>query len=264
MSLFQTSTPNVLLRSPHCDDFALLEPHLERTSLSVKEPLYQPNQPIERVFFPESGVASITALQEGGDLIEVGLYGREGFSGTAVVLGAKQSPHASMVQVGELPSLSISSERLMQACDESPRLLRLLLRYTQTLAVQAALTAASNAHYALPERLARWLLMCHDRVDGDQIELTHHFISMMLAVRRSGVTITLHTLEGTGAIRSTRGLVHVINRERLEEIAGDSYGEAEAEYRRLIGPFGKGRHGIALANSEQALSQPQAQSRVPN
>jgi len=245
----------MLLRSLAGDDFARLEPHLERTTLSTRESLYRPNEPIERVYFPESGVGSITALQEGGDLIEVGLYGREGFSGSAVVLGAEQSPHASMVQVGNLTSLSISSERLLQACDESPRLLRLLLRYSQALNIQAALTAASNAHYALPERLARWLLMCHDRVDGDQIELTHHFISMMLAVRRSGVTITLHTLEGTGAIRSKRGLVHVIDRERLEEIAGDSYGEAEAEYRRLIGPFGKGRHGMAIASSGQALGQ---------
>ena len=67
---------------------------------------------------------------------------------------------------------------------------------------------------------------------------------MMLAVRRSGVTVTLHTLEGTGSIRATRGLVTIRDRQRLEEIAGDAYGQAEAEYRRLIGPFGKGRHGM--------------------
>jgi len=250
MSLLQSSTSNVLLRSLHGDDFALLESHLERTRLSVGESLYQPNEPIERVYFPESGVGSITALQEGGELIEVGLYGHEGLSGTAVVLGAEQSPHASMVQVGGFTSLSISSGRLLQACGESPCLLRLFLRYTQSLAVQAPLTAASNAHYALPERLARWLLMCHDRVDGNQIELTHHFISMMRAVRRSG-----HTLEGDRCDQVQRGLVHVIDRERLEEIAGDSYGEAEAEYRRLIGSFGKGCDGMSLASAEQALSQ---------
>jgi hypothetical protein len=87
--------------------------------------------------------------------------------------------------------------------------------------------------------------MCHDRVEGDRIELTHEFIAMMLAVRRSGVTMTLHTLEATGAIRSTRGIVTILDRLRLEEIAGDAYGEAEAEYRRLIGPFGRGRHGMA-------------------
>ena len=244
MSLDQSTTPNILLRSLGGDDYALLEPHLDRTRLDLKDRLFNPNEPIERVYFPEGGVASIVAEQEGGETVEVGLYGREGFSGSSVVLGAEHSPHASMVQVDHASYLSISSEHLLQGCAESPSLLRSLLRYTQSLAVQAALTAVSNAHYALPERLARWLLMCHDRVDGDQIELTHEFISMMLAVRRSGVTVTLHTLEGTGSIRATRGLVTIRDRQRLEEIAGDAYGQAEAEYRRLIGPFGKGRHGM--------------------
>ncbi len=149
-----------------------------------------------------------------------------------------------MIQVGSPGSVSIASERLLEACDKSKALQRLLLCFVHTQWIQSAMTAAANAHYALPERLARWLLMCHDRVEGDQIELTHDFMSMMLAVRRSGVTVTLHTLEGTGAIRSKRGLVTVTNRERLEEIAGDSYGQAEGEYRRLIGPFGGGRHGM--------------------
>ena len=245
MSSPQKSTANLLLRALSEADYALLEPHLERTTLKVKDALYEKNQPIEQVYFPEAGVGSIVSEQEEGEKVEVGLYGREGMSGASVVLGADQSPHASMVQVGNLPALVIASECLLEACAKSSALQRLLLRYVQSLNVQAALTAASNAHYALPERLARWLLMCHDRLDGDQMELTHEFLSMMLAVRRSGVTVTLHTLEATGAIRSSRGLITVRDRTRLEEIAGDSYGEAEAEYRRLIGPFGRGRHGMA-------------------
>jgi len=107
-----------------------------------------------------------------------------------------------MVHIGMVTAVSISSPRLLEACDQSATLLRARLRYTHTLTVQAAYTAASNAHYALPERLARGSLMCHDRVDGNHLELTHEFISMMLAVRRSGVTVTLHTLEATGAIRA--------------------------------------------------------------
>ena len=118
------------------------------------------------------------------------------------------------------------------------------MRFVQALNVQAASTAAANAHFDLPERLARWLLMCHDRVSSDQLELTHEFMAMMLAVRRSSVTVTLHTLEGTRAIRGTRGSVTVLDRARLEEIAGSSYGEPEDEYRRLLGPFGKGKHGL--------------------
>ena len=248
MSPLQPSTPNLLLRSLSGADSALLAPHFERVKLEQGASLFKPNEPIETVHFPESGVASTVAEQEGGDLVEIGLYGRDGMSGAAVVLDAGQSPQASMVQVGDMTSLAISSERLLEACDGSRGLLNTLLRYVHTLSVQTALTAAANAHYALPERLARWLLVCHDRVEGDHIELTHEFMAMMLAVRRSGVTVTLHALEGSGCIKAKRGLVTVTSREKLEEIAGDSYGAPEAEYRRLIGPFGKGRHGLAIAS----------------
>jgi CRP-like cAMP-binding protein len=245
MSPPQSSTANLLLRALSEADYALLEPNLQRVQLQVRDSIYERDEPIERVHFPEGGVVSIVAEYDAGEKVEVGLYGREGMSGASVVLGAEQSPHQSMVQVGDPTSLVIASDALLAACAKSAGLHRLLLRYVQSLTVQAALTAASNAHYALPERLARWLLMCHDRVEGDRIELTHEFIAMMLAVRRSGVTMTLHTLEATGAIRSRRGVVVVVDRPRLEEIAGDAYGEAEAEYRRLIGPFGRGRHGLA-------------------
>jgi CRP-like cAMP-binding protein len=245
MSSLRATTDNLLLRVLSDADLALLEPHFEHEQLKLKDPIFASNEPIERVYFLESGVGSIVAEQEGGDQVEVGLFGREGMSGAAVVMGAGQTPHASMVQVGNPAALSIKSERLLEACDASASLRRTLTRYVQSLNVQAAMTAASNAHYALPERLARWLLMCHDRMDSDRMELTHEFLSMMLAVRRSGVTVTLHTLEGAGAIKSDRGVVTITDRHRLEEIAGDSYGQAEAEYRRLIGPFGQGRHGMA-------------------
>ena len=240
MSLSQSSTANPLLRALSPEDYALIEPHLQRRKMSLRDRLYEPWKPIDTVYFPEGGVTSIVAEQEGGDQIEVGLHGREGMSGSAVVLGAGSSPHMSMIQVDHSTAVTIPSDLLLEACERSASLLGLLLRFTQTLTIQASYTAASNAHYALPERLARWLLMCHDRVDGNHIELTHEFIAMMLAVRRSGVTVTLHTLEGTGAIKSSRGVVTITDRGRLEEIAGDSYGPAEAEYRRLIGPFGKG------------------------
>jgi CRP-like cAMP-binding protein len=245
MSIRQASTANLLLRALTEADFALLEPHLEREQLKLSDPIFEANEPIERVYFLEEGVGSIVSEQEDGDKVEVGLFGREGMSGAAVIMDAEQTPHASMVQVGNPATLVIPSARLLAACDKSASLRRILMRYVQSLNVQATLTAASNAHYALPERLARWLLMCHDRVEGDRMELTHEFLSMMLAVRRSGVTVTLHTLEATGAIRSNRGVVMVTNRGRLEEIAGDAYGQAEAEYRRLIGPFGRERHGLA-------------------
>ena len=91
-------------------------------------------------------------------------------------------------------------------------------------------------------RLARWLLMCHDRIDGDEIALTHEFMGMMISAERSNVTVTLHILEGAGMIRSQRGRVIIRDRDKLEDLAADNYGMPEAEYRHLIGPIG--RHSV--------------------
>jgi len=228
---------NLLLRALGPADYALLEAHLEPVTLPLKAPLFDPHKPIERVYFLEDGIASIVSENEPARPVEIGIHGREGMSGAPVVLGAGQSPHASMIQVGDAPAQSIASERLLEACEQSPSLNRLLLRFAHTLNVQTALTAAANATYELTERCARWLLMCNDRLQSDRIELTHDFLSMMLAVRRSGVTVTLHALQETGAIRTSRGVITISNRACLEAIAGDCYGPAEAEYQRLIGPF---------------------------
>jgi CRP-like cAMP-binding protein len=236
----QASCANLLLRALSADDFALLTPHLERVELQVGAVVVEADKPVDRVHFPESGVVSVVTDQEAGDAVEYGLFGLEGMSGMPVVLGAGQTPHRSFVQVGIVRSVHLASDALTDACRRSETLRELLLRYVHTLIVQTAATASANAHYALPERLARWLLMCHDRIDGDRLELTHQFMAQMLAVRRSGVTTTLHTLEATGAIRSTRGLVTIVDRARLAEIAGESYGSPEREYARLIAPFGKG------------------------
>ncbi|HEU0044960.1 Crp/Fnr family transcriptional regulator [Sphingomonas sp.] len=236
----QASTANLLLRALSCEDYSLLEPALERNTLPVRTVLFEPGMPMERVHFPEGGVASIVTEDQSSDTVELGLFGSDGMSGGAMLLGAGQSPHRCFIQIGDGTSLHLPTGALITACERSPTLRRLLLQFVHTLEIQTATTASANAHYELPQRLARWLLMCHDRVDGDRLELTHEFMSQMLAVRRSGVTVTLHTLESTGAIRSTRGLVMILNRARLREFAGDSYGTPEREYSRLIAPFGRG------------------------
>ena len=244
------SPKNLLLRALSREDYSLLEPSLQAVTLQTHEPLYEHDRPIEQVYFLEDGVASIVSKQENGRLIEVGIHGCDGMSGIPVVLGAEQSPHPSMIQVGDAPAQRIASERLLDACSKSVELNRTLLRYAYAFSIQASLTAAANAEYALTERCARWLLMCHDRLSTDRIELTHEFLSMMLAVRRSGVTVTLQTLEETGAIKTSRGIVMVVDRQKLEGIAGEAYGQPEAEYRRLIGPFGKSAKWPRVAGLE--------------
>jgi CRP-like cAMP-binding protein len=118
--------------------------------------------------------------------------------------------------------------------EERPSVHRLLLRYAHALNVQTSSTAFANANHTLEMRLARWLLMCRDRIDSDDIEITHDFLAMMLGVRRPGVTTTLHVLEGNRLIRSTRGMVTIRDRKRLEALADDAYGLPEREYARLM------------------------------
>lgn len=239
MSSSSQYTTNLLLRAMEPDDLALLQPGLTRVPLARRQVLVTADQPIEHVYFPESGIASVVSTLPDQGPTEVGIFGREGFSGVAVLLGSDRSPHDTFIQIEGESALRIETDRLRAAVARSSTLQGLLLRYVQTFLVQTAHSAVSNAHHRMEARLARWLLMCHDRLDGDNIAITHEFMAMMIAAQRSGVTITLHFLEGAGMIRSKRGRVVIQDREKLEDIAGDAYGRPEAEYRRMIGPFGR-------------------------
>ena len=239
MSQQYAFSANVLINAMSAADADLLRPLMTRVALERRHVFVEAGKAITHVFFPESGIASIvSSLPEQGPT-EVGIFGREGFSGSAVLLGADSSPHDTFMQVDGDTALRIGADHLRAAVESSPTLRALLLRYIQSSVIQIAHSAVSNAHHRMEARLARWLLMCHDRIDGDDIPITHEFMAMMIAAQRSGVTITLHFLEGAGMIRSQRGRVIICDRERLEDIAGDAYGRPEAEYRRLIGLLGR-------------------------
>ena len=231
----QTDIRNQLFTTMTPDDFALVRPNLEAVTLNVRDTLNLPNQPTSHVYFLDEGLGSVLLGPERITGIEVGMIGREGFIGTSVVLGAEQSPHHTFIQ---LPGKGwrIASGALCDAMDASPELRRLLLRYVHVYMVQIASTAYANSDYTVEERLARWLLMCHDRVDGDLIAITHEFLALMLGVRRTGVTVATHVLEGEHMIRASRGLIAVVDRDKLKKKANGSYGLAEAEYDRLLGP----------------------------
>jgi CRP-like cAMP-binding protein len=217
-------------------DYALLQPGLEGVTLDRDMVLEEPDAKIKHVYFPNRGVGSIMALSSQGERVEAGIFGREGMSGTSIAMGTDQWPMKTVMQVaGE--GYRIDTGRLSQAIGESGSLHRLLLRYGQSLAVQTAYTALANVTYPVEVRLARWLLMAHDRVDGDEVALTHDYLSVMLAVRRPSVTTALHILEGNLFIKGTRGIVTIRDRPALEEFADGSYGKPEVEYGRLIGPF---------------------------
>jgi CRP-like cAMP-binding protein len=234
----QDMTKNVLLRTATADDHALLRPHMEVVKLSKGDVLIEAGRTIAHIYFLEDGVGSTVAISPEGSRIEAGLFGREGMSGLPLVFSADRTPNETFIQI-EGAALRLSADAFCEALGKSPTLTGLMLRYAQAMSVQAAHTTLSNALHDLPERLARWLLMCHDRVDGDDVLLTHEFMSIMLGVRRPGVTTALHVLEGGTLIRASRGRVTVRDRRRLEEYAADAYGVPEAEYERLIAPMRK-------------------------
>jgi len=231
----QTATVcNRLLSSLSAHDFSLLEAQLEPVPLPVRTRLIEPNTPIEHVYFIEEGIASVVAATAQGRRIEAGIIGREGLTGMPILLGTDRTPHECFIQTPGA-SLRIRADGLRRAMATSASLHQHLLRFVQALTIQIGQTALSNGSYVIEERLARWLLMCHDRVDGDALFTTHEFLSLMLGVRRAGVTQTLKTLEDRGLISTKRGQVTVLDRAKLEAVAGDSYGVPEAEYARLIG-----------------------------
>jgi CRP-like cAMP-binding protein len=223
-----------LLSSLSKADFGLLLPDLEAVSLDLRKVLEKPNKRIEDVYFPDAGFASVVAVQPKQTKVEVGLIGREGMTGLPVVLGNHKTPHETYIQAAG-HGQRLNATKLRKAMAASSSLQSLLLKFVQAFMVQTAQTAISNARAKLNERLARWILMADDRIDGSRLPLTHEFLSLMLGVRRAGVTEALHALESEGLIRASRGEIIVRSRKGIERRAGDSYGIPEAEFRRLIG-----------------------------
>ncbi|MER8646789.1 Crp/Fnr family transcriptional regulator [Mesorhizobium sp. M1252] len=225
---------NSLLLRMCSADLALLQPHLESVSLGLKTHLEVAGSPIRTVYFFESGLGSVVGELRPGIEAEIGIIGCEGMTGSALIMGDDRSTHDCYVQL-EARAFVIDAGLFTKALLTSPTLRSFLLRCVHYFHLQASFTALSNARMNIVDRLSRWLVMCDDRVDGNSFAITHEFLSVMLGVRRPGVTIALQTLEGQGLIRSMRGEVVILDRARLIALADGSYGRAEAEYARLVG-----------------------------
>jgi CRP-like cAMP-binding protein len=223
---------NQLLSRLSGEDFALLEPHLTFVDLPKRKDLELICRSIEHVYFPNSGIVSVVA-GENKRGIEVGLIGREGMTGLAIVMGSDRSLHRTYVQ-SEGQGWRIGSGDLRDAMRERAAIHQRFLRYGFAFMMQTGYTAMANGRSKIEERLARWLLMAHDRTDGDVLTLTHDFLSVMLGVRRPGVTLALKLLENTGLIHTNRGSLTIVDREGLEECSNGAYGAPEAELKRLL------------------------------
>jgi CRP-like cAMP-binding protein len=230
----QTPPSNRILSRLTETDFALIEPHLTSIDLPLRKQLEVSRKPIEHVYFPDCGILSVVANGDNKRNIEVGLVGREGMTGLAVVMGTDRSPHQTFVQSAGR-GRRIRADDLREAIRKSRSLHERFLLYAHAFMLQTGYTAMANGRSKIEDRAARWLLMAHDRIDGDTLTLTHEFLSVMLGVRRPGVTHALNLLERTGLIHTSRGTITIIDREGLEENSNGAYGTPEAEFNRIFG-----------------------------
>ena len=227
-------TDNFLLQNLSAADFALIEPHLERVPFRIGEALARPGAPIDTIFFPEGAIAAVLDVLEGDHRLAIGLVGQEGFVGWPLLLGDDTWPHDVVMRAEHGDVIRLSATALHEAMAQSETLRRTLLRFVNVFVLQMGRTIVSSLAHPVERRMARWILLYHDRVRADEICMTHEEFRLMLGVRRSTVTEALHRLEEEGAVRTGRGKVIVTDRSRLVDLAGDTYGRAEREYRRLI------------------------------
>jgi CRP-like cAMP-binding protein len=225
---------NRILASLPDDEFARMERHLEPVTLKFRQRLESANKKIKNAYFPSRGIASVVAIGRAGRRqAEVAIVGREGMTGLAIVLGADSSPNDTFIQMAG-DGQCIAAADLRRLMDTSATLRACLLRYAHVFSVQGVHTALANARGKLEERLARWLLMAHDRINGDDLVLTHEFLALMLGVRRAGVTGALRHLQGLGLISMARGSIGILDRDGLMKSANGLYGAPEAEFDRLF------------------------------
>ena len=223
---------NRLLSGMPPDVFEHLRPYLQPVALKRRAILQEHNRPIERAYFLERGMASLFARTNRDGPVEVALVGRLGVVGVAAILGIMRSPNRCLMEVpGE--ALAVDAREMQQIMETEPLVRQSLLNYVHALLIQHTQTALCNVRHHLKERLCRWLLLALDRVDDRVIPLSHDQLSMILGVRRAGVTMALASLEDTGAVIKRRGAVEIADRAALENHACECYRIIAGEYRRM-------------------------------
>ena len=223
---------NGLLQALPAEVINELMPYLERVPLKRRQVLHERNLPVAHAYFIERGLASLMARVEDQCMLEVATLGQQDFVGLPIVLGTTRTPHRCVVQVsGE--AWRISAEDLQALLSRIPALRQLLLSYVQATGVQSAQLVVCNSRHSLRHRLARWLLFAHDRVEGNEIALTHQFLGRALGVRRAGVTTAMGRLEEAGMIHRGRGRIMILDRAGLEGETCDCYRAIRSEYNRI-------------------------------
>jgi CRP-like cAMP-binding protein len=236
---------NRLLSLLSDDDYQRLRPHLSQVILDYKKSLYEASRPIEHVYFPVDGVASLVLTTSDGHSAEVGTIGSEGLVGLPICLGDRVAPSAVYVQVPG-NALRMDARIFRVELDRSPSLNLVMLRYAHAFFNQVAQSAACAHLHRLEQRCCRWLLMTHDRIAQDEFSLTHEFLAVMLGVRRPTVTLVMAELARAGIVSHVRGHVRIVDRAGLEGASCECYRNVRAVFDRLLPAAAGERPAIAV------------------
>jgi CRP-like cAMP-binding protein len=263
-STVETAQRNWLLRGIPPHEFELLAPHLERVTLQVGRVIADVNEPIEHLYFPETGVISSVSVMADGSAVETATIGPEAMAGIAVFHGVDRTAEHLFVQVpGE--GYRLSADAFRSLLPSLPELTRLLHRCTVAMFTLAGQNSGCNRKHSVLRRCARWMLMTHDRVQRDRFELTHHVLSQMLGVRRASVTESAQALSEMGAIEYRRGMVTIVDRVALERASCECYLIIRSTFSRLLGDGSTPSplDGIRLSRGGRSIAKdgtPQAES----
>jgi CRP-like cAMP-binding protein len=206
----------------HFSDEARAALVLRAVKLEVNQPIYEPNQPIDAVYFVETGVISVVGQLEDGRSIEVGTIGRESMAGTFLVLDTDAVPYRHFVQI-DGDGYAASAERFMEVVTTDRRVRRLVSHAEAAFRTQSMQNAVCNGMHNVEQRCCRWILMTRDRVDSDDVKLSHEFLGLMLGVRRASVSDVLAPLQDLGIVKSARGAISILDRAALIRRACECY-----------------------------------------
>jgi CRP-like cAMP-binding protein len=231
--LARAASDNSLLASLSSDDFAQLCMELEHVPFHVRDVLYEPGEEMKYVYFPTSGCISLVQIMQTGT-VEVGTVGFEGMAGLPLLLHGTSAPTRALVQI-EGDGYRIATAAFLRIIALSDSTYRIMLRFALAFFNQVGQSVACNRLHSLEERCARWLLITHDRVEGDEFRLTQEFLSFMLGVHRPAVTLAAGVLQRAGYIHYSRGKIVITDRAGLESVACACYQATRDDYAQLIG-----------------------------
>jgi len=225
---------NKLLARLPASEYRSLYPHLEWVPCPLKSTFYQRDQPLDHVYFPLSGEHSVLAIMQNGTAVEVGTVGNEGLSPVDILTGSEQSLETVTCQIAG-DALKMPVAPFLAAITGDTELRRLAFRYLQAYLAQVSQAVACNRLHTIEERFAKWLLMNHDRVPGDDIHITQEFLADMLGVHRPSVSLIARHFQQLGLIKYSRGLVTILDRPAIEDASCECYGVVRKRFERALG-----------------------------